>query len=88
MGYDIIGDIHGHAAALTALLRKMGYREHGGAWRHPDRMAIFIGDLIDRGPGQVETVRIVRGMTDRGLGARGHGQPRVQRHRLAHARSA
>lgn len=66
MGYDIIGDIHGHADALAALLKKMGYQKRGGAWRHPGRQAIFIGDLIDRGPGQVETVRIVRGMVEAG----------------------
>lgn len=66
MGYDIIGDVHGHAGALTALLKKMGYRQRGSAWRHPDRKAIFIGDLIDRGPGQVETVRTVRGMVEAG----------------------
>ena len=66
MGYDIIGDIHGHADALTALLRRMGYRERGGAWRHPGRQALFIGDFIDRGPGQLESVRIVRGMVEAG----------------------
>ncbi len=66
MGYDIIGDIHGHADKLTALLRKLGYRHHSGAWRHPDRSAIFVGDLIDRGPGQLETIRIVREMLDAG----------------------
>lgn len=66
MGYDIIGDIHGHADKLTALLRKMVYRHHLGAWRHPERTAIFVGDFIDRGPGQLETIRIVREMLDAG----------------------
>ena len=33
MDYDIIGDIHGHAGALHALLRKLGYRHSQGAWR-------------------------------------------------------
>ena len=47
MNYDIIGDIHGHAGALTALLRDLGYRHRGGAWRHPDRRAIFVVDFID-----------------------------------------
>ena len=36
------------------------------AWRHPDRTAIFVGDLIDRGPKQVETVKLVRGTVDTG----------------------
>ena len=66
MGYDVIGDIHGHSDKLTALLRKMGYRHHLGAWRHPDRTAIFVGDFIDRGPGQLDTIRIVREMLDAG----------------------
>ncbi|MFO1398410.1 MAG: metallophosphoesterase [Burkholderiales bacterium] len=65
-GFDIIGDVHGHSAKLTALLQQMGYRHHMGAWRHPDRSAIFVGDLIDRGPGQLETIRIVREMVDAG----------------------
>jgi hypothetical protein len=64
--YDIIGDIHGHHDQLEALLRKLGYRESGGAWRHAGRQAIFVGDLIDRGPKQVETVTAVRRMVDAG----------------------
>jgi hypothetical protein len=65
-GYDIIGDVHGHCDHLTALLRKLGYREQDGAWRHPGRQAIFVGDLIDRGPQQVATVTTVRRMVDAG----------------------
>src|SRR5450631_1562456 len=64
MGYDILG----HADKLTTLLGKMGYRHHLGAWRHPERSAIFVGDFIDRGPGQLETIRIVREMLDAGTG--------------------
>jgi hypothetical protein len=62
--YDIIGDIHGHYDQLAALLRKLGYRKTDGAWRHAGRQAIFVGDLIDRGPQQVETVNAVRAMVD------------------------
>ncbi len=68
LAYDIIGDIHGHADRLEALLQKMGYHHQGGAWRHPGRTAIFVGDLIDRGPHQVRTLEIVRGMIDAGSG--------------------
>ena len=64
MNYDIIGDIHGHADALKALLAEMGYRSHGGAWRHSNRTAVFVGDFIDRGPRQVEAVDVVRRMVD------------------------
>lgn len=66
MNYDIIGDIHGHADALEALLTSMGYQKRIDAWRHPDRQAIFVGDFIDRGPKQFESVNIVRRMVDAG----------------------
>lgn len=64
--YDLIGDIHGHATALKKLLSRMGYEEIDGAWRHPDREVIFLGDFVDRGPEQVETVRIARRMVEAG----------------------
>jgi calcineurin-like phosphoesterase family protein len=66
MNHDVIGDIHGQAGKLIALLQKLGYRDHLGAWRHSDRSAIFVGDFIDRGPGNLETIRIVRKMVDAG----------------------
>ena len=64
-GYDIIGDVHGHAAMLKALLEKLGYRQGNGTWHHGHgRKAIFVGDLIDRGPEQLEAVCIVLGMVE------------------------
>ncbi len=66
MQYDIIGDLHGHADHLIALLTKMGYRETQDAWRHPERQALFVGDFIDRGPQQIKTVMIVRRMVEAG----------------------
>ncbi len=66
MHYDIIGDIHGHADHLAGLLRLMDYAEIGGVWRHHERMAIFVGDFIDRGPRQLESVRTVRRMVEAG----------------------
>jgi len=66
MSYDIVGDIHGHHNTLVALLTKLGYREKLGAWRHPDRTAVFVGDFIDRGPRQLCTVDLVRRMVDAG----------------------
>jgi hypothetical protein len=66
MAYDIIGDIHGYADKLEALLRTLGYRDTAGAWRHAERQAIFVGDFIDRGPAQVRSVQIVRRMVDAG----------------------
>ncbi|HQZ35374.1 MAG TPA: metallophosphoesterase [Ilumatobacteraceae bacterium] len=61
-GFDVIGDVHGHADKLAALLDQMGYTRNAGAWAHPRRQAVFVGDLIDNGPQQVATVDIVRKM--------------------------
>jgi len=66
MGYDIIGDIHGQYEKLESLLTKLGYRQRQGAWRHPERRAIFVGDFIDGGRLGVETVQTVRAMVDAG----------------------
>src|ERR1700760_4007689 len=66
MGYDIIGDIHGQADKLRVLLKRLGYVESNGVMRHPERTAIFVGDFIDRGPHQIETINIVRPMVDAG----------------------
>lgn len=67
MGYDVIGDIHGQAAKLEALLRRMGYARKAGSWVPPaGRQAVFLGDLIDRGPEQPKVVAIVRSMIDAG----------------------
>jgi hypothetical protein len=65
-GYDIIGDVHGHADTLEELLEKMDYRQVDDVWTHPVRQAVFVGDLIDRGPKQVETVELVRLMVEAG----------------------
>ncbi len=65
-GYDVIGDIHGHADKLTGLLRQMGYEQRSGAWRHAERTAVFVGDLIDRGPQQRESIEIPRAMVEAG----------------------
>jgi hypothetical protein len=65
-GYDIVGDIHGHYDHLESMLRKLGYAERDGAWRHPAQQMVFVGDLIDRGPKQVEVLNTVRRMMDAG----------------------
>ncbi len=64
--YDIIGDIHGHADPLHALLAKLGYVERDGIHAHPERRVIFLGDFIDRGPKIRETLQTVRAMIDSG----------------------
>ena len=65
-GYDVIGDIHGHADALRRLLIKLEYTEVDGTFRHDSRKAIFAGDFVDRGPDQKEVLRIARNMCEVG----------------------
>lgn len=64
--YDVIGDVHGHASALRVLLEKLGYEQRSGAYRHPERQVLFLGDFIDRGPEQLDVIDIVRNMIDAG----------------------
>ncbi len=75
MAHDIIGGIHGHdghADKLEELLKELGYQStvFAGALahRHPDpnRSALFVGDFVDRGPRQLDTVNIVRRMEQAG----------------------
>ncbi|HTB28290.1 MAG TPA: metallophosphoesterase, partial [Steroidobacteraceae bacterium] len=66
MPFDVIGDVHGEFEKLVALLEHLGYREHAGAFRHAGRTAIFVGDLVDRGPKQLATVDLVRRMVEAG----------------------
>lgn len=77
--FDIIGDVHGCADELEALLSTLGYRvEITGrgdqrraivgdqAQSAKGRMAVFVGDLVDRGPRSPDTLRIVMAMTAAG----------------------
>lgn len=75
--FDIIGDVHGCFAELTELLASLGYgvdpsepgTEAGISARHPDgRIAFFVGDLTDRGPRNVDCLRLVMGMCAEGTG--------------------
>jgi hypothetical protein len=63
-GYDLIGDIHGHASQLEDLLKKLEYKMVDGVYEHPSREVIFVGDLIDRGSENKRTVQIVRAMVE------------------------
>ncbi|MCT9111069.1 polynucleotide kinase-phosphatase [Streptomyces mirabilis] len=61
--FDIIGDIHGCASELETLLGKLGYVD--GA--HPQgRTAVFVGDLVDRGPDTPGVLRRVMSMVAAG----------------------
>lgn len=65
-GYDLIGDIHGCGQALERLLSKLGYRQQNGIYQHPNRQAIFVGDVVDRGPKIREALAIVYNMVQSG----------------------
>lgn len=65
-GYDIIGDVHGCGQTLLKLLEVMGYKKQNGSYRHPKRQAIFVGDIVDRGPHIREALDIVYNMVSSG----------------------
>lgn len=61
--FDVIGDVHGCAAELEELLAELGYVD--GV--HPaGRTAVFVGDLVDRGPDTPGVLRRVMGMAAAG----------------------
>lgn len=70
--FDIIGDIHGCADELERLLEKLGYKIKQNSNRTyaitppMNRRAIFVGDLVDRGPRTPDVLRIVKNMVDNG----------------------
>ncbi|MGC3971311.1 MAG: polynucleotide kinase-phosphatase [Pirellulales bacterium] len=78
--FDIIGDVHGCADELEELLARLGYEvvevragdpslDGGPVYAHPSgRKAVFVGDLVDRGPRVLDVVRIVHNMVRHGSG--------------------
>ncbi|WP_313404936.1 polynucleotide kinase-phosphatase [Aeromicrobium sp.] len=71
--FDVVGDVHGCRAELEQLLDELGYaiaRDEAGRpvdAAHPDgRRAIFVGDLVDRGPDSPGVLRLVMGMVASG----------------------
>ena len=70
--FDVIGDVHGCLAELEQLLARLGYAiERDEAGRpatagHPGRRAVFLGDLVDRGPDAPGVLRLVMGMVAAG----------------------
>ncbi|MFE5485455.1 polynucleotide kinase-phosphatase [Streptomyces sp. NPDC056527] len=61
--FDIIGDIHGCRSELETLLARLGYVDG----HHPEgRTAVFVGDLVDRGPDSPGVLRRVMSMVAAG----------------------
>lgn len=75
--FDIIGDVHGCADELEVLLAKLGYSVE---WNRADetrpvhvvvphgRRAVFVGDIVDRGPRSPDVLRIIMAMVRDGAG--------------------
>ncbi|MBL8258223.1 MAG: polynucleotide kinase-phosphatase [Candidatus Competibacteraceae bacterium] len=72
--FDLIGDLHGCYDELRELLSRLGYERRpddaDGAeptYRHPEgRKAVFLGDLVDRGPNISAVLRLVMAMVASG----------------------
>jgi len=72
--FDIIGDVHGCFDELKSLLNKLGYQinysETDAKYKvipSTSRKAVFVGDLVDRGPNSPEVLRLVMDMVQAGL---------------------
>ncbi|MGH3566680.1 MAG: polynucleotide kinase-phosphatase [Pseudonocardia sp.] len=72
--FDLIGDVHGCRGELETLLGELGWelrRDEVGravSARHPQgRTAVFLGDLVDRGPDITGVLRLAMGMVADGV---------------------
>lgn len=63
MKYDIIGDVHGCYDELIELLDKLNYKpsiDGDLTYRGSEyRILVFVGDLIDRGPKNIEVLKLL-----------------------------
>jgi len=75
--FDIIGDVHGCRDELEILLQKLGYTQGKAQnidplwgdtiYIHPrNRKIVFLGDLVDRGPRNLDSLRLARNMVQAG----------------------
>jgi len=67
--FDIIGDVHGCYDELIELLGKLGYgisADQFTAVPPPGRKAVFVGDLVDRGPKTPSVLKLAMNMVDAG----------------------
>jgi len=80
--FDIIGDVHGCYDELVLLLGELGYQIEGETVTPPDgRKAIFLGDLVDRGPKIPQVLKLVMGMVAAGtaIGIPGNHDVKLKR---------
>lgn len=67
--FDLVGDVHACHGELVELLEKLGYKvAPDGLQAVPPtgRRALFLGDLVDRGPEVVQVLELVMGMVEAG----------------------
>lgn len=65
--FTFIGDIHGQAHTLLALLDSLGWTSQAGRLRPPGSdFLVFVGDLIDRGKRNLQVVETVRELVEQG----------------------
>ncbi|UJR82746.1 polynucleotide kinase-phosphatase [Sandaracinus amylolyticus] len=67
--FDVIGDVHGCREELEGLLATLGWqRDERAAFVHPQgRKAVFLGDLVDRGPDSPGCIEIAMRMVEAGV---------------------
>lgn len=96
--FDFIGDVHGCCDELEELLEQLGYQESiisagqlvwgEKSYTHPNgRKAVFVGDLVDRGPRILDTVSIVRNMVWQGSALCVPGNHDMKLHRKLRGRN-
>jgi protein phosphatase len=68
--FDIVGDVHGCFEELVELMARLGYTLNEGdgytVASPAGRKLVFVGDLVDRGPGTVKVLRLVSGLVASG----------------------
>ncbi|KAA2240370.1 polynucleotide kinase-phosphatase [Chitinophaga agrisoli] len=65
--FDLIGDVHGCYDELVSLLQTLEYENTDDVWQHPaGRKAVFVGDLVDRGPKTPAVLQLVMNMVKAG----------------------
>jgi protein phosphatase len=81
--FDVVGDVHGCREELEALMRALGWRHDAqDGWSHPEgRLLVFVGDLVDRGPDSLGTLRLVAALVrgERALLVRGNHDDKIRR---------
>ena len=90
--FDIIGDVHGCFDELRELLERMGYeitdmgpdsKLYGYLVVPPKgRKAVFVGDIVDRGPKVVECLKLVMSMVETGAALMVPGNHEAKLHRV------